>query len=80
MTGFRRVLFRSAHDGRFEVGGAGDEDVDGHDDEREGLEPVLGADAPFVLDHHEANTPGRGRVQLGEALYMLRFNSQMGSI
>ena len=40
-------------------------DVDGHDDEREGLEPVLCADTPFVLDHHEADTAGESRIELG---------------
>ena len=54
-----------AHDGALEVGDHGDEDVDGHDDEGEGLEPVLGADAPFVLDHHEADAAGEGGVELG---------------
>ena len=57
--------FVPAHDSALEIRDHGDEDVDGHDDEREGLEPMFGADAPFVLDHHEADTAGKGGVQLG---------------
>ena len=52
-------------DGALEVADHGDEDVDGHDDEREALEPVRLADsAPRVLDGHEADTADGGRVEL----------------
>ena len=54
-----------AHKGGLEVGGHGDEDVDGHDDEGERFEPVFGADAPFVLDHHKADAAGERGVELG---------------
>ena len=55
--------FVPTHDSGLEVRGAGDEDVDSHDDEREGFEPVLGTYAPFVLDHHETDTACRGSVE-----------------
>ena len=49
-----------------EVAHHGDEDVDGHDDEGEGLEPVGAADlAPGVLEHHEADAAGGGGIHLG---------------
>ena len=54
-----------AHHGALKVRDAGDEDVDGDNHEREGLEPMLGTDAPLVLDHHETDTPGRSGIQFG---------------
>ena len=38
------------------------QDVDGNNHKREWFEPMLGADTPFVLDHHEADTPCRSGV------------------
>ena len=53
-------------EGALEVAHHGDEDVDGHDDEGEGLEPMRAADlAPGVLQHHEADAAGGGGVHLG---------------
>ena len=57
--------FVPAHRGALEVGNAGNQDVNGHDDERERLEPMLGTDAPFVLDHHKADTSSGGGIELG---------------
>ena len=54
------------HDGALEIARDRDQDVDGDDHERERLEPVRTADlAPAVLEHHEADAPGRGGVHLG---------------
>ena len=52
-------------DGGLKVAGHGDENVDGHDGKGEHLEPLRLADAPLVLEHHEADAPGGGGVQLG---------------
>ena len=54
-----------AHHCALEVGDTCNEDVDCNDDEREGLEPVLCTDTPFVLNHHEADTAGRCCIQFG---------------
>ena len=55
-----------AADGGFEVRDHGDEDVDGHDHEREALEPVGFADrAPLVFEGHKADAADGGRVELG---------------
>ena len=55
-----------AADGGFEVGHYGNEDVDGHDHEREALEPVRFADgSPLVFEGHETDAADGGRVQLG---------------
>ncbi len=54
-----------SHHCALEVGDACNQDVDGHDDEREWLEPVFGANAPFVLDHHKADTSGCCCIKLG---------------
>ena len=54
-----------APDAGLEVAGHGDENVDGHNGKGEHLEPLRLADAPLVLEHHEADAPGGGGVQLG---------------
>ena len=42
-----------------------DQDIDGHDDERECLEPVRTAHlAPRILQHHEADAPRCSRIDL----------------
>ena len=55
----------STLDGGFKVAGYRNENVDGHNQEGEDLEPLRLADAPLVLKHHKANTAGRGGVELG---------------
>ena len=62
---WRKIPAVPALDGGLEVGGNGYEDVDGDDDERERLEPVLLAYSPLVLNHHEADAPGEGGIELG---------------
>ena len=56
---------RGAVDGGLKVAGHGDENVDGHDGKGEHLEPFGLADAPLVLEHHEADAPGGGGIELG---------------
>ena len=52
--------------GGFEVGDHGDENVDGHDHEREAFEPLGLADlAPLVFERHEANAARGGSIQFG---------------
>ena len=53
-----------ALDGGLHIGEVGDQDVDGHDDEGEGLEPLVLAQAFLVLEHHKADAAGAGGVQL----------------
>ena len=48
-----------------EIGSHCNEYVDGHDNEREWLEPVLLAYAPAVFDHHEADAAGQRSIELG---------------
>ena len=51
--------------GALEVADHGDQDVDGHDHEREALEPVGVAQlAPVILQDHEADASGGCRVEL----------------
>ena len=52
-------------DGGLKVAGHGNENVDGHNEEGEDLEPFRLADAPLVLEHHEADAAGGGGVELG---------------
>ena len=54
-----------AADAGLEVARHGDQDVDGDDGEGEHLEPIRLADAPLILEHHEADAPGGGGVELG---------------
>ena len=54
-----------ALNGRLKVAGHSDQNVNGHNDKGEHLEPLGLADAPLVLKHHKANAPCGGSIQLG---------------
>ena len=56
---------KGALNGGLKVTAHGDENIDGNDDKGEGLEPVLLADAPLILDHHEADAADGGGIELG---------------